>query len=213
MYVCMYVCMCVLSLCLCLCGFILSYLRMNVFLFLHLYIYIYIYIYVCTNSQKHRYTHSHIHTRLYTYVYLRIYSHLYSFRFFLTRKRLFTFFFFFFVRCDREGSDVCHFLLATLSLKLIRLFLECAMRYCVLGELFTAGSPSGIIVSVGSLGRASMTLEDPKLVKTPRTSLTRCFCAPFECVITTRFFSFSHRHNCILIHIKIEVLTSANTYV
>ena len=46
-------------------------------------------------------------------------------------------------------------------------------------RIFTAGSPAGTKVSVGSLGRASMMLEDPKLVKTPRTSLTRRFCALF----------------------------------
>ena len=43
-------------------------------------------------------------------------------------------------------------------------------------RIFTAGSPAGTIVLVGSLGRASMMLEDPKLV---RTSLTRQFCALF----------------------------------
>ena len=60
------------------------------------------------------------------------------------------------------------------------------MQFCVLGELFTAGSPSGTIVSVGSLGRASMMLEDPKLVRIPRTSLTRRFCALFlfKCLTT-----------------------------
>ena len=31
------------------------------------------------------------------------------------------------------------------------------------GRIFTAGSPAGTIFSVGSLGRASMILEDPKL--------------------------------------------------
>ena len=41
------------------------------------------------------------------------------------------------------------------------------------GRIFTAGSPAGTIVSAGSLGRASMMLEDLKLVRTPRTSLTR----------------------------------------
>ena len=54
-------------------------------------------------------------------------------------------------------------------------FEVCAVRFCVLGELFTAGSPAGTIVSVGSLGRASMMLEDPKLGRTPKTSLTRQF--------------------------------------
>ena len=49
----------------------------------------------------------------------------------------------------------------------------------MLGEIFTVGLPAGAIVSVGSLGRASMMLEDPKLVRTPRTSLTRRFCASF----------------------------------
>ena len=47
------------------------------------------------------------------------------------------------------------------------------------GRIFTAGSPTRTIISVGSLGRASMMLEDPKLVRTPRTSLTRQFCALF----------------------------------
>ena len=47
------------------------------------------------------------------------------------------------------------------------------------GSIFTAESPAGTIVSVGSLGRASMMLEDPKLLRTPRTSLTRRFCALF----------------------------------
>ena len=47
----------------------------------------------------------------------------------------------------------------------------CAERF------FTAVTPAGTIVSVGSLGRASMKLEDPKLVRTPRTSLTRRFWA------------------------------------
>ena len=53
------------------------------------------------------------------------------------------------------------------------------MRFCVLGELFTAGSSAGTIVSVGSLGRATMMMEDPKLVRTPRTSPTRRFFAFF----------------------------------
>ena len=43
------------------------------------------------------------------------------------------------------------------------------------GRIFTVGSPAGTIVSVGSLGRASMMLEDRKLVRTPRTSQTRRF--------------------------------------
>ena len=47
------------------------------------------------------------------------------------------------------------------------------------GRILTAGSPPGTIVSVGSLGRASMMLEDPKFVRTPRTSLTRRFRALF----------------------------------
>ena len=59
------------------------------------------------------------------------------------------------------------------------------MRYCVLGELFIAGSPAKRMVSVGLLGRASMMLEDPILVRTPRILLTRRSCALFECVITT----------------------------
>ena len=58
------------------------------------------------------------------------------------------------------------------------------VRFCVLGELFTVGLPTGTIVSVGSLGRTSMILEDLKLVRTPRTSLTRGSCALFKCVIT-----------------------------
>ena len=55
----------------------------------------------------------------------------------------------------------------------------CTVCFCMLGVFFTAGSPAGTKVSVGSLGRASMMLEDPKLVRTPRTSLTRRFCALF----------------------------------
>ena len=51
--------------------------------------------------------------------------------------------------------------------------------YMHAGRIFTAGSPAGTKVPVGSLGRASMMLEDPKLVRTPRTSLTRRFCALF----------------------------------
>ena len=47
------------------------------------------------------------------------------------------------------------------------------------GRIFTAGSPAGTKVSVGSLGRANMMLEDPKLIRTPRTSLTGRFCALF----------------------------------
>ena len=50
------------------------------------------------------------------------------------------------------------------------------MRFC---ELFIAGSPAGTIVSAGSLGRAIMMLEDPKLVKIPRTSQARRFCILF----------------------------------
>ena len=54
------------------------------------------------------------------------------------------------------------------------------------GRIFTAGSPAGTIVLVGSFGRASMMLEDPKLVRTPRTSPTRRFCALFlKCVTTS----------------------------
>ena len=53
------------------------------------------------------------------------------------------------------------------------------------GRIFTAGSPAGTIVLVGSLGKASMTLEDPKLVRTLRTSLTRRFCALFFKCVTT----------------------------
>ena len=56
----------------------------------------------------------------------------------------------------------------------------CALWFCVLGKLFTVGSLTGTIVSVGSLGRARMMLEDPKLVRTPSTSLTRRFCAHFK---------------------------------
>ena len=44
----------------------------------------------------------------------------------------------FLTRHDREGSHVCHFSLATSSLKLnsssILTFQVCAVRYCVLGE-------------------------------------------------------------------------------
>ena len=58
------------------------------------------------------------------------------------------------------------------------------MRFCVLGELFTARSLARTIVLVGSLGRASMILEDLKLVRTPRTSLTRRSCTLFKCVTT-----------------------------
>ena len=39
------------------------------------------------------------------------------------------------------------------------------------GRIFTAGSPAGTKVSVGSLERASIMLEDLKLVRTPRTSI------------------------------------------
>ena len=63
-------------------------------------------------------------------------------------------------------------------------FEVCAVQFCVLGKPFTTGSPAGTIVSVGSLGRTSMMLENPKLVRTPRTSITRWACALFECVIT-----------------------------
>ena len=54
------------------------------------------------------------------------------------------------------------------------------------GEVFTAESLAGTIVSVGSLGRASMVLEDPKHVRTPRTSLTRTILRTFffKCVTT-----------------------------
>ena len=55
----------------------------------------------------------------------------------------------------------------------------------MLGVFFTAGSPAGTKVSVGSLGRASMMLEDPKLLRTPRTSLTRQFCELFFKCLTT----------------------------
>ena len=85
-------------------------------------------------------------------------------------KWLFTFL----THCDWEGSDVCSFSLATSSLMLNGSFiLTFSVRHCVPVELFTAGSPAGIIVSVGLLGRASMMLEDPKLVRTQRTLLTR----------------------------------------
>ena len=40
------------------------------------------------------------------------------------------------------------------------------MRFYVLDELFTVGSPAGTIVSEGLLGRASIMLEDTKLVRT-----------------------------------------------
>ena len=63
-------------------------------------------------------------------------------------------------------------------------FEVCAVQFCVLGELFNAGSPAGIIVSVESLERASMMLENPKLIRTPSSSLTRWSCALFQCVIT-----------------------------
>ena len=46
-------------------------------------------------------------------------------------------------------------------------FEVCAVRFCILGELFTEGSPAEIIVSVGSLGRACTMLEDPTLVSYP----------------------------------------------
>ena len=59
------------------------------------------------------------------------------------------------------------------------------MRYCILGKLFTAGSLARIIVLVESLGKTSMMLEDPKLVRTPRTLLMGQCCIIFECVITT----------------------------
>ncbi len=36
----------------------------------------------------------------------------------------------------------------------------CAVRFSVLGELFTVGSLAGTIVSVASFGRASVMLED-----------------------------------------------------
>ena len=49
----------------------------------------------------------------------------------------------------------------------------------MLGELFTVGSPAGTMVLVGSVRRASIMLEDLKLVRTPRTSLTRRFYALF----------------------------------
>ena len=60
-------------------------------------------------------------------------------------------------------------------------FEVCAVRFCVVNELFTAGLPAEFIVSVGSLGRANMMLEDPKLARTPKTSLTMRSCALFEC--------------------------------
>ena len=63
------------------------------------------------------------------------------------------------------------------------------MQFCVLSKLFTAGSPTGTIVSVRSLGEQELMLENLKLERTPRTSLTRRSCAIFECVITSIFFS------------------------
>ena len=52
------------------------------------------------------------------------------------------------------------------------------------GKIYKTKSLGYYITSVVSLGWASMMLEDPKLVRTPRKSLSRRSCALFECMIT-----------------------------
>ena len=69
-------------------------------------------------------------------------------------------------------------------------------------HIFTLGSPAGTIVSVGSLGRASTMLENLKLVRTPRTALTRWFHALFLSVWLQ--YSPSRLGLKLVLHIKHE---------
>ena len=69
----------------------------------------------------------------------------------------------------------------------------CGFAY--LAKFLLAGSQALTIVSVESLGRASMMLEDPRLVRTPRT-LPRRPWVPFNCMISIQYI-FKPDINCL----------------
>ena len=74
----------------------------------------------------------------------------------------------------------------------------CVVRFRVLGELFTAGSPTGTIVSVGSLGRASM-IGRPETCKDPKNISDEAILRTFfkACDYNIYIYIYHHHHQVV----------------